>query len=111
MSELFAAIFLVFFVLALVYVVKKLLDSGRISDYKKFIIIPVSNKINDVSKIIKAAYWENKFSDEDSSEILIYPTEKPDEELTVQLNEVCGEFDSVKIIDQNELENYIKSNT
>ena len=110
MSELFAAIFLVLFVMALIYVVKKLLDSGKVSDYKKFIIIPVSNKINDVSKIIKAAYWENKFSDEDSSEILIYPTEKPDEERIVQLNEVCGEFDSVKVISQNELENYIRSN-
>lgn len=111
MSELFAAVFLLVFVMALVYIVKKLLDSGKVSDYKKFIIVPISNSITDISKIIKAAYWENKFSDEDSSEILVYPTEKPDEERIVQLNEVCGEFDSVKIINQNELENYIKSNT
>ena len=40
MSELFAALFLIVFVLLLIYVVKKLLDSDRKNSmYRKFIVI------------------------------------------------------------------------
>lgn len=110
MSELFAALFLLVFVLALIYVVKKLLDSDkRNSEYKKFIVLPIRNNMTDIAKMIKAAYWDCDFNDESVSEILIYPTEKPDEKCTQRLNEVCEDFDSVKIIKHNELENYIKS--
>ncbi len=110
MNELFAALFLLVFIMALIYVVKKLLDSGKTQDYRKFIIIPISNSMPEIAKTIKSAYWDNKFSGgSDESEILIYLRDEPDENCTVQLSDVCEEFDSVKIIKQNSLENYIRS--
>lgn len=110
MGELFAALFLLVFVLLLVYVVKKLLDSGKTSDYKKFIIIPIKNSMPDIAKTVKAAYWDNKFCDgTDESEILIYPAEEPDENCLAELNGVYGELEGLKVIRQNELEDYINS--
>ncbi len=109
MSELFAAVFLLVFVLALIYVVKKLLDSGKTSNYRKFLIIPINNSMSDIAKTIKSAYWDNKFSGADESEILIYPTQEPDENCLAELNGVHDEFEGVKIIRQNELEDYINS--
>lgn len=109
MSELFAAVFLVFFVLALIYVVKKLLDSGKTSDYRKFVIIPIQNNMPEIAKTIKAAYWDNKFSGADESEILIYPTEEPDDNCLAELNGIYQELEGVKIIRKKELEDYINS--
>ncbi len=110
MSELFAALFLLVFVLSLIYVVKKLLDSDKgDSEYKKFIVIPIRNNMTEIAKMIKSAYWDNDFSDESASEILIYPIEEPDENCIMQLNGVCEEFKSVKIIKQKKLEDYINS--
>ena len=109
MSELFAAVFLLVFVLALIYVVKKLLDSGKTSNYRKFVIIPINNSMPDIAKTIKSAYWDNKFSDADESEILIYPTQEPDGNCLAELNGVHDELEGVKIIRKNRLEDYINS--
>lgn len=110
MNELFAALFLLVFVLTLIYVVKKLLDSGKTSCYKKFIIIPVENSMPDIRKTIKAAYWDNRFSgSSDENEILIYLRDEPDENCIAQLEGIYDELEGIKIIKQNELENYINS--
>ncbi len=111
MSELFAALFLIVFVLLLIYVVKKLLDSDRKSSmYRKFIVIPIRNNMTDIAKMIKAVYWDNKFNDADESEILIYPAEEPDENCLAELKGLYDELEGMKIIRQNKLEDYINSN-
>lgn len=110
MSEFFAALFLIVFVLALIYVVKRLLDSEKEDlKYKKLLVIPISNDMPDIAKIIKAAYWDNDFNNLSRNDILVYLTEEPNERTKTCLNEICDEFDGIKVIGKNKLENYINS--
>lgn len=110
MSEFFAALFLIVFVLALIYVVKKLLDSEKEDlKYKKLLVIPISNDMPDIAKIIKAAYWDNDFNNLSRNDILVYLTEEPNERTKTCLSEICDEFDGIKVIGKNKLENYINS--
>lgn len=110
MGEFFTALFLVVFVLSLIYVVKKLLESEKRNvGYKKFVLIPINNNMPDIAKIIKAAYWDNDFSGASTNEVLVYPVEEPDEICVNSLNEITEELEGIKIIEKNKLEDYINS--
>lgn len=110
MGEFFTALFLIVFVLSLVYVVKKLLESEKNNvKYKKYIVIPVWNDMMDIAKIIKSAYWDNDFSGSSTNEVLVYPVEEPDERCVKSLDEITEELEGVKIIEKTKLEDYINS--
>lgn len=110
MSEFFAALFIIVFVLALIYVVKKLLDSEKWDlKYKKFLIIPVRNNMPNIAKAIKAAYWDNDFNASSRRGILVYLIEEPDERCRACLDEICEELEGIKVVERNKLEDYISS--
>lgn len=107
MGQFFTAVFLIVFVLSLVYVVKKLLDSEKNNvKYRKFVIIPIKNDMADIAKTIKSAYWDNNFNNA-VNEVLIYPLEPISKECSNILEEVCDELEGVFVVEKNKLEEYI----
>lgn len=108
MGQFFTAVFLIVFVLSLIYVVKKLLDSEKYYvKYKKFVVIPIKNDMTDIVKMIKSAYWDNNFNNAAANEILVYPLEELDRKCINSLNQICNELEGVKVVEKNKLEDYI----
>ncbi len=111
MGEFFTALFLIVFVLLIVYVVKKLLDTEKYKvKYKKFIIIPVHSYMPEIAKIIKSAYWDNDFSGSVTNEVLVYPIEELDKDSVDTLKNICCELKGVKVVEKNKLDDYIARN-
>ncbi|MCD8327555.1 MAG: hypothetical protein LUC25_00475 [Ruminococcus sp.] len=100
MKALLMSIVLILFVVMLIYIVSCLLRSVKSGEKSVgFLVIPINNKTQHISKGVKKAFWDEAFKEDKARSIILLKTESIDHKTQLLCDELAASYKLVEICD------------